>query len=291
MIFKWQSEYEEALSLKQFMLSKGFSVRLYNELKTIPKSFIINHKIENADIKINKNDLVEINLLDEKSDEKIVPSFVPIKIIFENHNWLVIDKPAGLTTVPGPSNRDDTLVNRIKGYLINQGSPNLRPHIITRLDRFTSGVVLVAKNRLANSIANQELADKKLDKQYLAIVAGIFDTNHGFIDFPIGKNADEIRRHQKEDGQKALTEYWFIKKQLKSTILEIKLHTGRTHQIRVHMAEVSHPLLGDQLYDGPLDIGIDRQALHAKSLSFYDPLDDCVRTFEANLPEDMQKIM
>lgn len=291
MIFKWKSEYDEKISLKQFMLKKGFSVRLYNELKTINDSFEINSKVKNADIKIQKNDIVEIKLPNESSDLSIVPSYNPIDIIFENDNWLVLNKKAGLTSVPGPSNRDDTLVNRIKGYLINQNSDNLKPHIITRLDRYTSGIVLVAKNRLANSIANQELANKKLNKTYLAIVSGLVQNKHGKIDFAIGKGENEIRRHKKNDGQKAITEYWTQKYKNKTTILKIKLHTGRTHQIRVHMAESNHPLLGDQLYDGPLDLGIERQALHAETLSFYDKLDDCVRTFTAPIPNDILKIM
>ncbi|MCF6514742.1 RluA family pseudouridine synthase [Lactobacillus sp. S2-2] len=291
MIFKWKSKSKQSVSLKQFMLQKGFSVRLYNELKNNANSFKINNKIENADIKIDEHDLVEIMLPNEESDDNVVSSDSPLEIIFENDNWLVVNKRAGTTSVPGPSNRDDTLVNQIKGHLIKQNSNNLKPHIITRLDRFTSGVVLVAKNRLSNSIANQELANKEINKTYLVVVNGLMEKNHGLINFPIGKNEDEIRRHKKDDGQNALTEYWVKGYKNKTTILEIKLHTGRTHQIRVHMAESNHPLLGDQLYDGPLNLGINRQALHAKTISFYDKLDDCVRTFEAPIPDDMLKIM
>ncbi|UQS86323.1 RluA family pseudouridine synthase [Nicoliella spurrieriana] len=283
---EWQYQNQSGNTLKSFLKQHGISHRMFLSLRATG-DFRVNDRSVTSNVALHPGDVVKVSLPAESSDPNVVASSQPLDIIHEDANWLVVNKPAGLTSVPGPSNRQDTLVNRIKGHLLAEGSQDLRPHLITRLDRFTSGVVLVAKHRIANSLANQQVMNHAIEKHYLALAQGAFDDEHGLIDFPIGKQDDEIKRHRMAAGQSAKTEYWVVKRFSDYTQLLLQLHTGRTHQIRVHLSETGHPLLGDQLYGGPLDAGIDRQALHACSIKFYDPFSERFVQYEAPIPNDI----
>lgn len=286
----WTNQDQVDAGIKQFLGVHGVSHRMYNDLKQ-SGTIMVNGNETKLDYKLQVGDKITIIFPPEESDDDVAFSDQPIDVIYEDDNWLVINKPDGLTSVPGPANREDTLVNRIKGYLKQQGAVDLKPHLITRLDRFTSGLVLVAKHRLANSLANQEVAEHKIDKYYYAIVAGTGLPDHNIVDLPIGRVGDNFRREVIDDGQAAKTEFWVIKTFSDYTLVKLKLHTGRTHQIRVHMTALGHPLLGDELYDGPLDKGINRQALHAYYLSFNDGITNQIRTFETELPNDMTAVI
>lgn len=286
----WTNHDQPGAGIKQFLGVHGVSHRMYNDLKQ-SGTIMVNGNETKLDYKLQLGDEITIIFPPEESDDDVAFSDQPIDVVYEDDNWLVINKPAGLTSVPGPANREDTLVNRIKGYLRQQGAVDLKPHLITRLDRFTSGLVLVAKHRLANSLANQEVAEHKIDKYYYAIVSGTGLPDHDIVDLPIGRVGDNFRREVIEDGQSAKTEFWVVKTFSNYTLVKLKLHTGRTHQIRVHMTELGHPLLGDELYDGPLDQGINRQALHAYYLSFNDGITNQIRTFETELPNDMTAVI
>ncbi|MBW1605295.1 RluA family pseudouridine synthase [Lactobacillus sp. Sy-1] len=290
MELKWRYQNQTGNTLKSFLKQHGISHRMFLALRN-DGEFKVNDQPITKNVALRTNDVVQVTLPPETSDPAVATSNQPIEVIYEDSNWLVINKPAGLTSVPGPSNRHDTLVNRIKGHLVNQGSSDLRPHLITRLDRFTSGVVLVAKHRIANSFASQQSMNHAIDKHYLALVSGQLATPHDTINFPIGKVADEVRRHRMTGGQSARTEYWVVKSFPKYSEVRIQLHTGRTHQIRVHLSEIGHPLLGDQLYAGPLDEGIKRQALHALDIKFYDPFRSQFVEYQAPLPTDMAALI
>ncbi|MHA8110133.1 RluA family pseudouridine synthase [Lactobacillaceae bacterium Melli_B4] len=287
---EWQYQNQIGNTLKSFLKQQGISHRMFLGLRK-DGEFKINGQVTSNNPKLKSGDVINVTLPDETSDPEVPVSHHPLTIIYEDDNWLVVDKPAGLTSVPGPSNREDTLVNRIKGHLVDMGSHDLRPHLITRLDRFTSGVVLVAKHRIANSLANQQVMNHAIDKRYVALVAGQLTQQHDIIDFPIGKQIDEIKRHRMADGQSARTEYQVFKQLPSFTAVNVKLHTGRTHQIRVHFTEIGHPLLGDQLYGGPMDLGIQRQALHASDLTFYDPFKSQFVTYRSALPTDMRELI
>ncbi|ANZ57886.1 RNA pseudouridine synthase [Fructilactobacillus lindneri] len=286
---KWKNETQSEISLKNFLSRHGVSHRMYSALKSRDDSFKIDNQKITPQRKISSGETVTVVFPPETADPNVLISHQQIEIIYEDDNWMIVNKPAGLTTVPGPSNRTDTLVNRIKGHLVAEHTSDLRPHIITRLDRFTSGLVLVAKNRLANSYANQQLASHQIDKRYLTVVAGRIEYNHGMIDLPIGRVDNNFAREVTPAGQDAKTEYWVKNRLPTATVLEVKLHTGRTHQIRVHFTDAGHPLLGDELYHGPLNQGIKRQALHAVSLQFYDPFQKRELSFKAAVPADMLK--
>lgn len=290
MQFTWQNQKFQRIMLKKFLKHHGVSHNLFNVMKHAGDLAVNRQKVLTS-VPLKIHDTVQITMPAEKPDPSLAVSNHPIQVMYEDDNWLVVNKQAGLTSVPGPSNRSDTLLNRLKGYLQQQGSDFLRPHLVTRLDRYTSGVVLIAKHRLASCLANDLIEEHALKKKYLAVVSGQIGMLHGQIKMPIGKLPDEIRRHYLKTGKPAWTEYWVLQSTAHWTLVRVQLHTGRTHQIRVHFTEEGHPLLGDHLYAGPMDEGIKRQALHAQQLSFQDPFNQKELVFKAALPSDFQALL
>ena len=228
----------------------------------------------------------------EKSDENVKMSKEPLDIIYEDSNWLVVDKPPLLSSVPGPSNRTDTLVNRVKFHLWQQKSKDLVPHVITRLDRDTSGLVLVAKHRFAQGLINKQVEEHSIDKRYLAVIEGIITEKHGIIDKPLGPRENGIGQMVTDTGKIAKTEYW-VREYLgdKATLVECKLHTGRTHQIRAHFSSINHALVGDELYGGRLDWGLERQAVHAYQLAYVDLFTQEEKLFKSEMPKDLENLI
>ncbi len=289
MQYTWKKNLTDPDSLKKFLEKNGVSHRMYQSLKTNGGRILLNAK-NYAGQKLQNGDVVMVIFSDEISDPEVHASNGELRVVFEDNNWLIVDKPAGLNVVPGPANRIDTLVNRVKGHLISQHLKDLRPHVITRLDRFTSGLVLVAKNRLANSIANQMLAKHAIFKTYIAFVSGSNLPEQGRIKEPIEKDPNSFGQRVSVAGKFADTEYEVLKRQKNWVEVLVTLHTGRTHQIRVHFAYIEHPLLGDQLYGGPMDMGISRQALHANMIKFQDPFSGKKIALGSSLPADMKNL-
>ena len=283
MQFTFVNHSQSALPIKRFLSGQGISHRLYNQLKQLPQNFVVNDQLVSAEQLVQPQDQVKITLPVEADDPQVATSNQPLNILFEDQNWLVLDKPAYLASVPGPNNPTDTVVNRVKGHLKQEHSANLVPHIITRLDRDTQGLMLIAKHRLANSWANQQLTQRSLKKFYYALVAGDIKEKHGLIEQPIGRLPQQIAHQVLPTGQMAKTEFWVLQHFLQATLVKVQLHTGRTHQIRVHFAYLGHPLIGDHLYGGPMDLGFKHQALQAYYLEFMDDFAQQKRQFQ--LPE------
>lgn len=290
MQYSWVNQQFKRIAVKKFLKHRGISHRIFTSIKHHGKLYLNHHRIVTSQ-PMKLGDEVAVDIPSEPADPHVVISHGKLDVVYEDQNWLVINKPAGLTSVPGPHNRHDTVVNRLKGYLLAHHSPNLRPHLITRLDMYTSGLMLIAKHRFANSLANQLINTHKIKKVYLAIIKGHLKTQHGSVKMLIGKLPNEIKRHKMINGQFAWTEYRQVKSYPKFTLIKARLHTGRAHQIRVHFTEIGHPLVGDHLYGGPMDWGIKRQALHAWYLAFPDPFTHQVRKFKANLPADMKRLL
>lgn len=290
MEFTWQNEGKQQ-TLKKFLAARGVSHRLMGKIRRQKGAVLVDGKKVPFGTVLHQNEQVTLVLPEEKPVIKIAASPKPIEVLYEDANWLLVAKPAGLTSVPGPSNREDTLVNRVKYYLERNGRKNVVPHIITRLDRYTSGVVLLAKHSFAQGLIDKQVSNHEFDKRYYAIVAGQITNQHGLIEAPLKRKEGENFQTVSPDGRQAVTEYWLKANLAGGSLVEVKLHTGRTHQIRVHFQSKGHPLLGDELYGGPLDMGIERQALHAYHLAFNDPFTNKRLVVEAPLPSDMKSVL
>lgn len=286
----WQKEDTRQQTLKSFLRKQGVSQRLYGKLKKGYGQVLIDGQKTKLAILLDRPVAVTLKLPADAAEENVAVSHAPIEVIHEDEFWLVVNKPAGLTSVPGPSNSTDTLVNRVKGYLIEQGSAVKAPRIITRLDRYTSGLVLFAKHSFAQAQIASQVESHRMDKRYFALVQGQIAREHGFIEGPIARVPDDVKYQITSDGRFAKSEYWLEKSNAELSLVQVKLHTGRTHQIRVHFSENGHPLLGDKLYSGERTL-IARQALHAGKLGFTDPFTKKYLEFSCPIPPDMQLII
>lgn len=286
----WQYTGDEPVKIKKFLQSLGMGHRLFNDIKNGQGEFLVDHRPVRPTTKILPNQPLTIKVAPEPADPNVAVSHGPLTIVYEDDNWLVVDKPAGMTSIPGPSVANGTVLNRVVGYLIDHDSPDQRPHLITRLDRDTGGLLLVAKHHVASSMISQQVQQHQMLKEYTAIVAGNFTNNHGTIDKPIARVADQARRVVAADGQTALTEYWVEEQDKALARVRVRLHTGRTHQIRVHFSAIGHPLVGDALYGGDTS-RVDHQLLYASRLAFLDPFTQRQLSFTSPLPESFDEIM
>lgn len=286
----WQYTGTEPVKIKKFLQSLGMGHRLFNDIKKGQGEFLVDHRPVRPTTKILPNQPLTIKVNPEPADPTVTVSHDPLQVVYEDDNWLVIDKPAGVTSIPGPSVTDGTILNRVTGYLIDRQSPDQRPHLITRLDRDTGGLLLVAKHHVASSMISQQVQQHRMVKEYTALVSGNFTDDHGTIDQPITRVAGQVRRVVAKDGQSALTEYWVEDQGDGWARVRVRLHTGRTHQIRVHFAAIGHPLLGDTLYGGDTS-RVDHQLLHASHLAFLDPFSRRQLSFTSSLPATFNEIM
>lgn len=237
--------------------------------------------------KIDGEATLILDLKPEQPDLNVAQSTLPIEIITEDQYFLALNKDAQTTSVPGPANSTTTLANRALGYAQTQSQPYV-PHILTRLDFDTSGVVLFAKSNFIQSMVQDQIANHTMKKEYLAVVSGRLPDDHGMIDLPLKKESYEsARRIVAPDGKPSQTEYWVQERFEDATMIKVRLHTGRTHQIRAHFAHLGFPLIGDELYGGPTQL-IHRQMLHAAHLELVNPFTDQPESFNASLPDDFQ---
>lgn len=278
------------------VLKKHFNVstRLFKKLILENSIYINNFKYVHKDY-INKNfdvdDLITIDLDYLEDSSNIVAKQMELEIIYEDDWLLVLNKPAGIPVHPSMNHFENSLSNGVKYYFDLIGlNKKIRP--VNRLDKDTSGLVIFAKCEYIHSIFMNQMQEKTFTKKYLTIVDGIFDAKKGTIDFPIGRKDNSIiERCVRSDGQNSITKYIVLKenKQLNLSLLECKLVTGRTHQIRVHMSHIGHPILGDTLY-GSKSEKINRQALHSYYIKCIHPVFKKDLEFKCGLPKDMELI-
>ena len=254
-----------------------------------------NGKIQSKSYKIQKQDLICITIPPPEEIE-LVGQDIPLDVVYEDPFLLVINKPKGMVVHPAPGNYTGTLVNALLYHCSNLSGINsaIRPGIVHRLDKDTSGIMIVAKNDAAHISLSQQIQSKTAVRTYLAVVRGNIKTDSGTIETQIARDKTDRKKMAvvKEGGRDAITDYEVLERFGKYTLVRCKLRTGRTHQIRVHMEYLGYPLVGDPKYS-PMKtpFGIKGQALHSHTLEFTHPRTGERMKFEAPLPEDMHKII
>ncbi len=274
-------------TLKQILINDmNISMRLLYSLKK-EKGILVNNNFYKMHEIVKLGDIIEINLPDEKNDYKAED--LNIKVLYENDDLLVVEKDPFIVVHPTKKHDNNTLANGlIKLFENKQIKSKIR--FVNRLDRDTSGILIIAKNGFCHSMLSKDDAMHDMKKKYYAIVKGYMKDEEGLIDLPIGHNEGDINRIVSEDGQRAVTRYKVIQKLKDASLLEISLETGRTHQIRVHFAHIGHPLLGDELYGGDMEL-FNRQALHCFELGFYSPRVKEMIRIKSELPQDMRELL
>lgn len=294
MEFTWIYEKEQAQQVKYFLKEKGISKGLLAKVKFQGGTIMVNDQVENVLFSLTQNDKVTIVIPAEGEHETVLLDETPIVIVYEDDHILVVNKPAGVSSIPAQYHPNGTMANRVKAYYKQQGYENQVIHVVTRLDRDTSGLMLFAKHGFAHAKLDVQLREKKFVKKYQALVSGDVDklNVHGQIDLPIARDMTSLlKRKVSSTGKSAQTEYWLENRSAEIALVDIQLHTGRTHQIRVHFSAIGCPLLGDDMYGGRMDLGIARQALHCYDLRFYHPFTEKLLEFKQPLAKDMATIV
>lgn len=255
----------------------------------------VNGKKEKASYKIQKGDIIEID--EEPAREiELKAQDIPLQILYEDSDIIVINKPKGMVVHPANGNPDGTLVNAImaicKDSLSGIGG-KIRPGIVHRLDKNTSGAIIIAKNDKAHINLSEQLKNHKIKKTYIALVRGVVKENNATINIPIGRSKkDRKKMDVDKNGKDAITHFKVLKRFSDCTLLEINIETGRTHQIRVHLSHIGYPIIGDDVYsNGKNKWNIVGQCLHAKSLDFKHPINGKSMHIEAPIPEYFEKII
>lgn len=255
----------------------------------------IDGDIAKSSSKLGLDQVVMVEIPEPKPTA-IIAEDIKLDIVYEDDDVLVINKPKGMVVHPANGNYTGTLVNAIMAHCKDNLSGingEIRPGIVHRIDKDTSGILVIAKNDKAHISLAEQLKNHSMTRVYIAVARGVFKDPVGKIDAPLGRNPkDRKKMGVVKDGRHAVTHYKVIKQLEDCAVLEVKLETGRTHQIRVHMAYIGHPLLGDGVYSsGKNKYGFTGQALHAKILGFIHPSTGKYMEFSSNLPQEFEKLL
>ena len=256
---------------------------------------LVNHKIVKSSYKVQEGDKIQIE--EEIPVEiSLKAQNIPLEVIYEDKDIIVVNKPKGMVVHPANGNPDGTLVNAImamcKGSLSGIGG-EIRPGIVHRLDKDTSGILVVAKNDKAHINLSEQIKEHRVKKTYIALVRGIVKENEATINMPIGRSEkDRKKMAVTKKGKEAITHFRVLERYDKYTLLQVNIETGRTHQIRVHLSQIGYPIVGDEVYsNGKNEWNIKGQCLHAKSLEFTHPITGEKMYLEARLPEYFENML
>ena len=278
------------MNLKE-LLKTYFQIsdRLLIKLKNNRKIFV-NGNLAFVNMGLNVGDNISIFIDFIENNSNIVPNAIPLDIVYEDDALLIINKPTGIPVHPSMEHYTDSLSNGVRFYFDKiRLHKKIRP--VNRLDKDTSGLIVFAKNEYIQECLVRQMKTKQFVKEYIAICDGIFDNKFGTINAPIARKENSIiERCVSEAGDTAITHYEIIKTYANYSVVKCTLETGRTHQIRVHMAYIGHPLLGDTLYSSPSTI-INRQALHAYKIKFIHPITKQKLEFTAKIPADFENLI
>ncbi|WP_334330195.1 RluA family pseudouridine synthase [Companilactobacillus sp. HBUAS59699] len=274
--------------IRKFLEHQRFSSSQLHNLKNKGGQIFVNHKQRHFNFKMKTGDSLLIVLNDEQPSDLIEPMAGQIDVIYEDEYLLVVNKPPGLASLPAKARSSKTMANIVKYYL-EQKNENSSIHLVTRLDRDTSGLMVFAKNSYTHSLLDQILHSEGFKKYYLALVYGQMEPASGLIDLPIGidPKAFYLRAIDWQKGKDSKTMYETVENFKTASLLKLKLLTGRTHQIRVHLSAMGHPIIGDEMYSHQKDSRISRQALHCYELEIIHPVTKKLLKLKAPIPQDM----
>lgn len=279
------------LRIEQFLRRQGYSYQNLTQLKKMPESILINGVWSYMRTVLKRGDVLTVRIRETESSPNIPPAEHPIDIVYEDEDIIVVNKPAGMPVHPSLNNYENSLANALMYYYQKQGKPFIF-RCSNRLDRDTSGLTVIAKHMVSSSILSKMGVRHEITREYLAITRGSLSPSDGTINAPIGRAGSSLieRKIDFEEGEHAVTHYHVMTEKNGHSLVSLMLETGRTHQIRVHMKYIGHPLVGDYLYNPDMEY-ISRQALHSYRLSFTHPITGKDMEFTAPLPADMRRIL
>ena len=279
------------LRVEQFLRRKRYSGQNLSEIKRMPKSILVNGVHYYMRQELSTGDHLQVRICETQNSEKIPSTKLPLDIIYEDEDLLVLNKPAGMPIHPSLNNYTNSMANALAYYFQSQGKPFIF-RCCNRLDRDTSGLTIVSKHLVSGSILSDMTKYREVHREYLAIARGSVTPSEGTIQAPLGRKEGTIieRTVDWEHGEDAVTHYKVVKEAKGHSLVSLRLETGRTHQIRIHMKYLGYPLIGDYLYNPDMEY-MTRQALHSHHMEFTHPITGEHMSFTASLPEDMARVM
>ena len=276
---------EEGKEILSFLREKGFSKNILSSMKTISDAILLNREKAFGRTKLKEGDFLRIRIPETETSPHIVPSEIPLSILYEDEDILIVNKPANTPIHPSQGNYENTLANAAAWYFQQKDQPFVY-RCINRLDRDTTGALILAKNALSAALLGNQMQKRQIRRTYLALSEGM-TPEKGTVSAPIAREADSVitRTVDFERGERAVTHFERLAFSNDLSLLELHLETGRTHQIRVHLKYLGFPIPGDYLYN-PHYEKISRQALHSYQLDFSHPITGKPLTFTAPVPED-----
>lgn len=283
--------FSDGLRIEQYLRRKGYSYQNLTQLKKMPQSILRNGVWEYMRAPLRAGDTLTVHIQETESSPNIPPVRLPLDIVYEDEDIIVVNKPSGMPIHPSLNNYRNSLANALMYYYQSQGKPFIF-RCTNRLDRDTSGLTVIAKHMVSSSVLSDMTARHEITREYRAIVRGHLVPPAGTINAPIGRTGSSLieRRIDFENGENAVTHYRVVEEKNGYSLVSLILETGRTHQIRVHMKHIGYPLIGDYLYNPDME-AISRQALHSGRLTFRHPITGEELSFTAPLPEDMARVL
>lgn len=283
--------FSDGLRIEQYLRRKGYSYQNLTQLKKMPQSILRNGAWEYMRAPLRAGDTLTVHIQETESSPNIPPVRLPVDIVYEDEDIIVVNKPSGMPIHPSLNNYRNSLANALMYYYQSQGKPFIF-RCTNRLDRDTSGLTVIAKHMVSSSVLSDMTARHEITREYRAIVRGHLVPPAGTINAPIGRTGSSLieRRIDFENGENAVTHYRVVEEKNGYSLVSLILETGRTHQIRVHMKHIGYPLIGDYLYNPDME-ALSRQALHSGRLTFRHPIAGEELSFTAPLPEDMACVL
>ncbi|TJX16157.1 RluA family pseudouridine synthase [Tissierella creatinini] len=271
-------------------ISRTYLQRIIKE-----KRVLVNGLLKKASYNVKEGDIIQVDLPEPKKLDLIAED-IPLDIIYEDGDVVVVNKPQNLVVHPAPGNYSGTLVNALLYNIDSLSTINgiIRPGIVHRLDKDTSGLLIVAKNDFAHKELSNQLKNRNIHREYIALVNGVLQKDEGTINLPIGRDPNDRKKMTVigTNSKEAITNYWVLERFPKYTLVKVNLETGRTHQIRVHFSHMKHPIIGDTVYsNGKNEFGLNKQLLHARKIGFIHPRSAEYMEFECEIPEQFNSIL